>query len=156
MARWWWRGRRRNCSRTRRPTTPARCSPPPSATRPPETARSRRNSEPLDCSNLASPGLDAGDRVVDVLECGRHVKGVGMHERVGVAHDRDMAFPEDEIAALQVPCLVRIERAAELGLLHVAVARAGSAGGLQRKLHQARAVDAEAALAAPKIGRADA
>ena len=40
-------------------------------------------------------------------------------------------------------------------LLHVAVARAADAGGVQRDLHQAGAIDAEAALAAPEIGRAD-
>ncbi len=39
--------------------------------------------------------------------------------------------------------------------LHVAVARAGDAAGRERDLHQARAIDAEAGLAAPQIRHAD-
>ena len=39
-------------------------------------------------------------------------------------------------------------------LLHVAVARAAGAGGVQRYLDQAGAIDAKTALAAPQIGRA--
>ena len=45
--------------------------------------------------------------------------------------------------------------AAELGLLHVAVARAVEARHLHGHLHQARAVEAQAGLAAPQVGRAD-
>src|SRR5579863_970356 len=80
--------------------------------------------------------------------------GVGVNEGGGIARDRDMALPENQVAALQLSGLRRIQRAAEAVLLHVAVARAAGAGGIQGDLHQPGAIDAEAALAAPQIGRA--
>ena len=80
---------------------------------------------------------------------------VGVNDRVGIAHDRDMAVPEDQIAALQFFRFRCIQRTAEAILLHVAVAWAAGAGGIQRDLDQTGAIDAEAALAAPQIGRAD-
>ena len=49
----------------------------------------------------------------------------------------------------------KVGRLAERLLLHVAVARAWDAAGGQRDLHQTRAVEAHAGLAAPEIGRAD-
>ena len=79
---------------------------------------------------------------------------IGVHDGVGIAHDRDMAFPEDQVAALQVLHFRCAQRSAEAVLLHVAVARAAGAGGVQRHLDEAGAIDAEAALAAPEIGRA--
>ncbi len=68
-----------------------------------------------------------------------------------------MAFPEDEIAALNSCELVgaAADRRAERGLLHVAVARTGDAAGGERKLHQAGTIEAERGLAAPQIWRAD-
>ncbi len=45
--------------------------------------------------------------------------------------------------------------AAEFGCLHVAVARALDAGREERRLDEARAVDADAVASAPEIGRAD-
>ena len=111
--------------------------------------------QPLDRGDLAAGGLDAGDGVAGVFDHGRHVMGVGMNDGVGVAHDRDMAFPEDQIAALQFLRFRRVQRPAEAVLLHVAVARAAGAGGIQRDLDQAGAIDSKAALAAPQIGRAD-
>src|SRR5262245_48891088 len=78
-----------------------------------------------------------------------------MDERRRILDDGDMAVPEYEIAA---PKLGRIERRrerlAQRRLLHVAVARAGHAAGGERNLEEARAVEAETGLAAPKIGRA--
>ena len=56
------------------------------------------------------------------LDRDRDVKGIGVNERRGVAGDRNMAFPEHEIATLQ---LGQRHRGAECALLHVAVARAG-------------------------------
>ena len=56
---------------------------------------------------------------------------VGVDDGLGVARDRDMAFPEDQIAALQFFGFRRDQRPAEAVLLHVAVARAAGAGGVQ-------------------------
>ena len=58
--------------------------------------------QPLDRRDLAARRLDARDRLVRVLDRGRHVMRVGVHDGVGVAHDRDMALPEDQVAALQL------------------------------------------------------
>src|SRR6185437_4941143 len=63
-----------------------------------------------------------------------------------------MAFPEHQIAA---PQLAKRRQFSERYFLHVAVARAGVAGRLQRDLHQSGAVDAERCLAAPQIGRVE-
>ena len=92
---------------------------------------------------IASPIGSIGDR---------HVERIGVQQRRAIAHDRDMALPEDQIAAAR--CSI-VDRRAERLLLHVAVARAGDAAGLQRDLHQAGAVDAVVGLAAPEIGRAE-
>src|SRR5690242_5853899 len=81
--------------------------------------------------------------------------GVGVNYAVGVTHDRDMSLPEDQIAALQFLYLGRTQPPPEAILLHVAVARAAGAGGVQRYLDDAGAIDAERALATPEIGRAD-
>ena len=47
------------------------------------------------------------------------------------------------------------QRLADRLRLHVAVARCGDAAGRERHLHEARAVEAEARLAAPEIGHAE-
>ena len=65
-----------------------------------------------------------------------------------VAHDRDVALPEYQIAA---PRLRDVDRRAERVFLHVAVARAGDAAGAERYLHEAGAVEPEIGLAAPQI-----
>ena len=109
----------------------------------------------LIASDLAAGGLDARDGVAGVFDHGRHVMRVGVNDGVGIARDRDMAFPEDQVAALQSPGFRRVQHPAEAVVLHVAVARAAGAGGVQRYLHQAGAIDAKTALAAPQIGRAD-
>ena len=80
---------------------------------------------------------------------------IGVDDRLAIACDRDMAFPENQIAAFEFLRVARIEFAAEPLLLHVAVARAAGAGGGERNLHQPRTIDPEAALAAPQVGRAD-
>jgi hypothetical protein len=49
----------------------------------------------------------------------------------------------------------RIRAMASITGLHVAVARAGDAAGRQGHLHEAGAIEAQAGLAAPQIGRAD-
>ena len=71
-----------------------------------------------------------------------------------VAHDPDMALPEHEIAALERRArIVDGDGLAERGLLHVAVARRGHAGGGERRLDEARAVDPLRRPAAPEIRR---
>ena len=81
--------------------------------------------------------------------------GVGVQQHEAVGHDADVAFPEHQIAALQiVELLADRHGVADLGLLHVAVARAGVTGRLHGDLNEARAVDPEARLAAPNVGDA--
>ena len=82
-----------------------------------------------------------------------HVVGVGMEQGVAVAHDPDVTLPEDEIAAAKR--VLGAEVLAEEGGLHVGVARRGDAGGEERQLHEAGAVDAAGAAAAPEIGDAE-
>src|SRR5262249_38882785 len=111
--------------------------------------------QPLDRDYLAAGRLDPRHRIFRVLDHGRHVMCIGVHDGLGVANDGDMAFPEDQVATPEMLRFRDAERAAEPVALHVAVARAAGAGRRQRYLYQARAVDAEGALAAPEIGCAD-
>src|ERR1700730_2783684 len=80
---------------------------------------------------------------------------IGMNDAVAIAHDRAVPPPEDQIAALQSVRFRCVQCAPETVLLHVAVARAAGARGVQCDLDEAGAVDATTALAAPQIGRAD-
>src|SRR5204863_2866823 len=80
--------------------------------------------EPLDRNRLAAGLLDARDRWFDWLNHRRHVMRIGVNHGAAIADDGDMALPENEIAALQLAQLTRLQRAAEARLLHVAVARA--------------------------------
>jgi hypothetical protein len=64
--------------------------------------------QPLDRQNFAARGLDARDGVACVFDRRRHVMRIGVHDGVAVAHDRDMAVPEDQVAALQVPISVTV------------------------------------------------
>src|SRR6266849_1182592 len=79
---------------------------------------------------------------------------IGVNDGVGIPCDRDMALPENQVAALQLPGLGRRQHPAETVLLHVAVTRTAGACGVQRYLDQAGTIDAKTALAAPQIGRA--
>ena len=65
-------------------------------------SRVTRTFSPLDRHDLAAGRLDPRDRLARVFDRGRHVMRVGVNDGVGVAHDRDMAFPEDQVAALQL------------------------------------------------------
>ena len=66
-----------------------------------------------------------------VFDRGRHVMRVGVNDGVGIAHDRDVAFPENQIAALQFGRFgAGAQILAEPVLLHVAVARAADARGI--------------------------
>src|SRR3954465_12737288 len=76
------------------------------------------------------------------------MEGVGVKEGVAAKRECDVAFPEDEITALQAG---EADGLAERLLLHVAVARAGDATGMQRDLDEAGAVDAGGGLAAPEV-----
>src|SRR5882757_8605213 len=99
--------------------------------RPCGVAQSLASRQPLDRDNFAARGLDAGDDVADVFDHRCHVMGVGVDDGVAVAGDCDMAFPEDQIAALQPFGFRRTQGAAETRLLHVAVARTAGAGGVE-------------------------
>src|ERR1700735_4826445 len=143
MARWWRKGRLRNCSRIRRPTTPALCSRPRSGWRPRRMVRpayERDSNQPLDGCDLVARGLDSRDGATCRLDGRSHVVSVGMNDGGRVANDRDMAFPEDQVAALQFFRFRRIQCPAEAILLHVAVARAAGAGGVEGYLNKAGAI----------------
>ncbi len=88
------------------------------------------------------------------LACHQHVMRVGMQQSGLVAHDADMAAPEYDIAAPQAG-KVRIEgeRRADCFFLQIGITRHGHPGGVERNLHETRAIDAEARFAAPEIGR---
>ena len=79
---------------------------------------------------------------------------VGVQQSGLVAHDADMAAPEYDIAAPQAG-KVRIEdeRRADCFFLQIGIARRRDPGRVERNLHEARAIDAEARFAAPEIGR---
>src|SRR5665213_4026498 len=62
--------------------------------------------------------------------------------------DGDVAFPEHQIAA---PQFAERRQFAERHLLHIAVAWANFADGMQCDLHQAGAIETERCLAAPQI-----
>ena len=57
---------------------------------------------------------------------------IGVHDRPGIPRDRDMAFPEQKVAALQGRVLPKIEQPSKRSLLHIAVARRCDAGGGER------------------------
>ena len=85
-----------------------------------------------------------------------HVVCIGMHEHDAIGHDADVAFPEHKIAAQEAFIdLGNWYRNAEFCLLHVAVARRGDTGRVERHLHEARTIYANARASAPKIGDAD-
>jgi len=79
---------------------------------------------------------------------------VGVQQSGLVAHDADMAVPEYDIAPPQAG-KVRIEgeRRADRFFLQIGIARCGDPGRVERNLHEARAIYAEACFAAPEIGR---
>lgn len=83
--------------------------------------------KPLDRDDIAAGRLDPRDSRFDRLDHRRHVMGVGVNHGGGVVHDGDVSLPEDQVAAQQAAPLMRLQRAAEAGLLHVAVARAAGA-----------------------------
>src|SRR5579863_6100819 len=105
--------------------------------------------QPLDRRDAVAGGLDARDRLLRTLDGRGHVMRVGMDDSLAIAGDRDMAFPENQIAAFESLRVARVEFAAEPLLLHVAVARAAGAGGGKRNLHEPRTIDPKTALAAP-------
>ena len=81
---------------------------------------------------------------------------IGMQQRVGIAHDADMAGPEEEIAALQIwSTTLYIQRLACVFLLHGGVAQNINTCHVAGQLHQAGSIQPQRAFAAPEIGRAD-
>src|SRR5579872_3637854 len=111
--------------------------------------------QPLDRRYRAARGLDAGDHLLRALDRRHHVMRIGVNDGGGIARDCDMPLPENQIAALEIFDVLRIEFAAEPVLLHVAVARTTCPRRGQRDLNQPRAIDSNGAFAAPQIGRAD-
>src|SRR6185312_4378367 len=97
---------------------------------------------------------DALARLGERLGHRLHVPAVGVKQGERIAQDSDMALPKHEIAALERRVgIVDGDRLAEGRLHHVAVARRSDAGGGQRGLNEARAVDPLRRPAAPEIGR---
>ena len=99
--------------------------------------------DPLDRRDGEAGARDAIDGSPERLECYRHVVGVGMQQQESVDHDADVPLPENQVTALEaVQAIADRHGDAELGLLHIAVAGAIDAGGVQGSLQQARAIDA--------------
>ena len=78
-----------------------------------------------------------------------------MDDLAAAGIDQHMAGHVQEISAAQVGLAANRNRLADRVALHVGVAQDGDADVAERVLHQARAVDAEKALAAPQIGAAE-
>ena len=74
-----------------------------------------------------------------------------MDDAVAVEHQPDVAAPEGEVAASSL----RAGDGAPKRTLLAAVARAAAAAGVERLLHQARAVQPQAVPPAPAVGRAE-
>lgn len=85
-----------------------------------------------------------------------HVMRIGVNHQHTVDHETNVTFPEDEIATRK-PFEIVIDRNAfaEFRLLHIGVARRDDARGEQRRLDEARAIEAYVRSSAPKIWRAD-
>src|SRR5262249_43063326 len=96
---------------------------------------------PPHARDFAAGRGDARDCPAERLDRDRHVKSVGVNERGAVAHDGDVALPENEVAALQSTLPGVRDRRAECLLLHVAVARADTARGGERDLDEAPAIE---------------
>src|SRR5439155_23424096 len=100
--------------------------------------------------------MDSLESVPDRLDCDSHVIGIAMHDRCLIAHDGNVALPEQKIAAAQPRWIERRRhRRAERAFLHVAVARAGDTASRERNLNEAGAVEAKTRPAAPEIGHAE-
>ncbi len=61
--------------------------------------------------NSLPAALMRADRFADRLDRDRHVERIGVDQRVRVAHDGDVALPEQEIAAAQIGEIARGESA---------------------------------------------
>src|SRR5712671_3154169 len=111
---------------------------------------SRNSSNSQDARDFQTCLANSLDCLLDRLDCNRHVEGIGMDERRYIAHDRDMALPEYEIAAFGIAQVAFTFRT-QVAFLHVGVAPAWDAAGRQRNLHQARTVEPKTGLSAPEI-----
>src|SRR5689334_12269565 len=106
---------------------------------------------PPHAGDFGAAVADARDRLGDRLDGNRHVEGIGVQEAQAVAHDGDVAVPENEVttSGLRGGEAAQDWRSQRL-FLHVAVAWTGNSAGGERDLHQTRAIDAERRLAAPQ------
>ena len=59
------------------------------------------SSDPFDGGDRAAALGNAPYRLRDRFDHHRHVEGVGVHQRSGVAQNRDMPLPEHQVAATQ-------------------------------------------------------
>src|SRR5215471_2909624 len=57
--------------------------------------------DPFHRGHFSTGGLDACEGVLCRLNCDRHVMRIGVDDAVRVAGDRDMTFPENEVAAAE-------------------------------------------------------
>ncbi|GAB1364977.1 hypothetical protein MASR1M32_42130 [Rhodobacter sp.] len=94
--------------------------------------------------------LDTAQGLLQAFMGYGHGAAIGMDDPVGRGHQRDVALPEDQVAALQ-GCV--FGDLLSDGALHVAVAGAGQTGSQKRGLRQARTVDPGGGVAAPDVGR---
>src|SRR3954465_5733279 len=101
------------------------------------------STQPLDSHDLTTSSLDARDRLAGPFDHRRHVIGVGVNDAVGIAHDSYVAVPENQIAQRWSAGLSGRQGCAETVLLHVAVARAVGARGVQCNLDKAGAIDSQ-------------
>src|SRR5690606_14673083 len=78
----------------------------------------------------------------------------GVNDVFRVEHDGDVAFPEDEVAALEANQVIAyFERRADRSCLHVGIAQDRLSSHAHRELDEAGAVNAEGTGATPEIGR---
>ena len=77
---------------------------------------------------------------------------IGVEQGFLVGHDSHMAFPENQIAAAQAIEIVDPQALAQLGFLHVGIARRENPAGFQRGLHKAGTIQPVRGFTAPIIG----
>ena len=80
---------------------------------------------------------------------------IGVQQRGIVCHDADVTVPEHQVATGQAVEVVDHQVLAEALFLHVAIAQRLDTGGLQRHLHEARAIETVGRLAAPVVRHAE-
>ena len=102
---------------------------------------------------MPTSGLgDAVARLGERLGLDQHVEAIGMQQMLAVEHDADMATNGRRIAASDPERSSTIVTGSPRLSCMSPVARAGKAAGTHGKLHEARAIEAEAGAAARDPG----